>query len=297
MIILIDINLSSNEFVIIYSRFTSHQAFKNVLKETNDLAGQREVVAENLQSQVISGINLLSKTLRDERKKAIQEGNDLTQQLVSQISALDRAKKNYEKAYREAEKAVENYQKADADFNLSRAEVEKQRHNMTLKCAQSDDAKNEYANQLQKSNKLQHSHYHTALPAVCNKLQELDEKRTQGIKEFIRSSADLESQVAPIIARCLEGIVRASESIREKEDSLKVIERYQSGFQPPGDLPFEDLSKMDSESTHNSQNNFPLPNHPTIKGTISGKGIKARKGIFTIFSSNKVSVTALFIMI
>lgn len=274
------------------NEFTSHQSFKNVLKETNDLAGQREVVAENLQSQVISGINLLSKTLRDERKKAIQEGNDLTQQLVSQLSALDRAKKNYEKAYREAEKAVENYQKADADFNLSRAEVEKQRHNMTLKCAQSDDAKNEYANQLQKSNKLQHSHYHTALPAVCNKLQELDEKRTQGIKEFIRSSADLESQVAPIIARCLEGIVRASESIREKEDSFKVIERYQSGFQPPGDLPFEDLSKMDSESTHNSQNSFPLPNHPTIKGTISGKGIKARKGIFTIFSSNKNTITA-----
>lgn len=34
-------------------------------------------------------------------------------------------KRSYEKAYKEAEKAVENYQKADADLNLSRAEVEK----------------------------------------------------------------------------------------------------------------------------------------------------------------------------
>lgn len=108
---------------IIFYRFTSHQAFKNVLKETNDLAGQREIVAENLQSQVIAGISLLSKTLRDDRKKALQEGADLQQNLASQLAALDRAKKNYEKAYREAEKAVENYQKADADFNLSRAEV------------------------------------------------------------------------------------------------------------------------------------------------------------------------------
>lgn len=103
--------------------------------------------------------------------------------------------------------------------------MEKQRHNMTLKCAQSDDAKNEYANQLQKSNKLQHSHYHSSLPSVFNRLQELDEKRTQGLKEFIKAAADVESQVAPIIARCLEGIVRASESINEKEDSIKVIER------------------------------------------------------------------------
>lgn len=196
------------------------------MKETNDLAGQREMVAENLTSQVISGINLLSKNLRDERKKTLNDGTELQAALAAQINSLDRAKKNYEKAYREAEKAVENYQKADADFNLSRAEVEKQRHNMTLKCAQSDDAKNEYANQLQKTNKLQHSHFHSSLPAVFNKLQELDEKRTQGIKEFIKSAADIESQVAPIIARCLEGIVRASESIKEKEDSLKVIERY-----------------------------------------------------------------------
>ncbi|CRK99047.1 CLUMA_CG012111, isoform B [Clunio marinus] len=273
-------------------RFTSHQAFKNVLKETSDLAGQREVVAENLQSQVISGINLLSKTLRDERKKSLQEGSDLQSNLTTQIASLDRAKKNYEKAYREAEKAVENYQRADADFNLSRAEVEKQRHNMTLKCAQSDDAKNEYANQLQKTNKLQLSHFESSLPAVFNKLQELDEKRTQGIKEFIRAAADVESQVAPIIARCLEGIVKASESIKEKEDSVKVIERYQSGFQPPGDIPFEDLSKVDSESTHNSQINHAMNHNATMKGTIGANKLKKRVGIFNIFSSNKNSISA-----
>ena len=94
-----------------------------MLKETIDLAGQREMVSENLQSQVLAGIALLSKTLREERKKTLQEGQDLQQNLNSQLSSLDRAKRNYEKAYREAEKAVENYQKADADFNLSRAEV------------------------------------------------------------------------------------------------------------------------------------------------------------------------------
>ena len=37
---------------------------------------------------------------------------------------------------------------------------------MTMKCQQSDDAKNEYANQLQKTNKLQQIHFQTALPDV-----------------------------------------------------------------------------------------------------------------------------------
>jgi hypothetical protein len=36
-----------------------------------------------------------------------------------------------------------------------------------MKCGQSDDAKNEYANQLQKTNKLQQTFYETALPEVC----------------------------------------------------------------------------------------------------------------------------------
>lgn len=75
--------------------------------------------------------------------------------LNNQLNALDRAKKNYEKAFKEAEKALENYQRADADFNLSRAEVEKQRINMTVKSQQCEDTKNEYANQLQKTNDMQ----------------------------------------------------------------------------------------------------------------------------------------------
>lgn len=233
-----------------------------MLKEIGDLAGQREVVAESLQQSVFNAIILLSKNLRDERKKALTEGSNLTQNLIAQIGALDRAKKNYEKAYRDSEKALENYQRADADLNLSRAEVEKQRHNMTMKSQQSDDAKNEYANQLQKTNKLQQVHYETALPdvrlsrslyplsssfslssitfnivfiifssfhpKVFNRLQEIDEKRTRGLKEFIRGAANAETSVAPIIGQCLEGVSKAAESINEKEDSHKVIERYDS---------------------------------------------------------------------
>ncbi|XP_055620883.1 formin-binding protein 1-like isoform X2 [Toxorhynchites rutilus septentrionalis] len=273
------------------NEFSSFQAFKSVLKEVADLAGQREVVAENLQMQVLQGITLLAKNLRDERKKSLNEGAVLTQNLNGQMGSLDRAKRNYEKAYREAEKSIESYQKADADLNLSRAEVEKQRNNMNIRCGQAEDAKNEYANQLQKTNKLQQTHFELSLPEVFNRLQELDEKRTRGLKEFIKGAADVESAVAPIIARCLEGMVKAADAINEKEDSLKVIEKYQSGFQPPGDLPFEDLSKADSDTSNNSQNYTSTGggglNHLTAKGTTTQK-LKKRVGIFGIFTSNKI---------
>ncbi|TMW39989.1 hypothetical protein DOY81_014931, partial [Sarcophaga bullata] len=115
------------------------------------------------QLQIIQGITLLSKTLREERKKCLSNGTYLQQNLTTQLASLERAKRNYEKAYRDSEKAVENYKKADMDLNLSRAEVERYKNIMTAKIQQSDDAKNEYANQLQKTNNLQQRHYNELL--------------------------------------------------------------------------------------------------------------------------------------
>ncbi|XP_068149849.1 formin-binding protein 1-like isoform X12 [Drosophila tropicalis] len=269
------------------NEFTSTQAIRNVLKEVGDLAGQREVVSETLLLQTIQGMTLLSKQLREDRKRCLAEGGNLQQNLTTQLSSLDRAKRNYEKAYRDSEKAVDNYKKADMDLNLSRAEVERYKTIMTSKIQQSDDAKNEYANQLQKTNNLQQQHFTILLPAVFNRLQELDEKRTRGIREFIIGAADVESSVAPIIARCMEGMVKAGESINEKEDSFKVIERYQSGFTPPTDIPFEDLSKLDPDAVQDSTYSNSTSHLLTVKGTISANKIKKRVGIFSLFGSTK----------
>lgn len=42
------------------------------MNEINDLAGQHEVVAENLQANVIKELNALAKDIREERK--VSEG-------------------------------------------------------------------------------------------------------------------------------------------------------------------------------------------------------------------------------
>lgn len=104
-------------------------------------------------------------------------------------------------------------------------------------------------------------------------------------------SVEIERAVAPIIAQCLDGIEKAANEINEKEDTMLVIERYKSGFQPPGDFPFEDLSvakNYDSNSQLAQPVMQPIHNHLTVKGTVSGGKIKKRVGLFGIFGSNKV---------
>ncbi|XP_046412160.1 formin-binding protein 1-like isoform X2 [Neodiprion pinetum] len=272
-------------------QYSPCRAFKLELNEVNDQAGQRELIAENLQANVLRELNILVKDFKEDRKKHLQEGARLMASLAGQIGNLERARKAYEKAFREAERALDNYQRADADLNLSRAEVEKQRMNMTVKTQQCEEAKTEYANQLQKTNDMQTLHYHTAMPDVFQHLQELDEKRVKNMRNYMMKSVAIERAVAPIIEQCLDGIEKAANEINEKEDTLLVIERYKSGFQPPGDFPFEDLSaakSYDSNSQLSQPVMQPIHNHLTVKGTVSGGKIKKRVGLFGIFSSNKL---------
>lgn len=68
---------------------------------------------------------------------------------------------------------------------------------------------------------------------------------------------------------------------------------YQSGFQPPTDIPFEDLSKMESSnSTQSPYGGIGTLSSMSIhaKGTLIGGKYKKRAGLLnSIFGSNKVS--------
>lgn len=92
-------------------------------------------------------------------KQYLQDGARYMALLSSQIASLEQSKKIYEKANRESDRAVENFHRADSDLNLSRAEVEKQKMNMSMKKQNCEQAKSDYANQLQKTNELQVSIY------------------------------------------------------------------------------------------------------------------------------------------
>jgi len=276
-------------------QFTATKAFKLMLNEINDLAGQHEVIAENLSTAVVSDLNTLVKSIRDDRRKFLQEGARIQAQLTLSLTTLAKTKEKYEKAFGASEKALESYNKADADLNLSRADVEKHRMNSNIKRQQMDDSKNEYANQLQKTNELQSQYYSKLMPSVFQSLQDMDEQRVKMIQTFMRKSAQTEQDVIPIIGQCLEGIQRCTDSINEKEDSALVIEKFKSGFVPPGDIPFEDLSSLDNMSASinpGTPQGTPSEKKTSILGTISGGKFKKRSGLLGIFGQNK-NVTGL----
>ncbi|XP_013389246.1 formin-binding protein 1-like isoform X2 [Lingula anatina] len=274
------------------SAFSVVQGFLAMLKEVHDIAGQHELISENMASSVIKEVLSLAHEVKQERKKHLQEAQKLQQQLNLSIQQLDKCKGKYEKAFKEMEKAVDNYKRADADINLSRAEVEKHKNTSHIKTQQCDELKNDYAAQLQTTNKHQQEHYTVLMPQVFSQLQEMDEKRITELQRFIKECGDIERNVIPIINTCIDGIHNAANSVNPSKDSELVIEKYKSGFQAPGDIPFEDLNQVfhgsDSSLNSSKSSTVNVSRTETFKGgTVSGKN-KKRGGLFGIFSSSKI---------
>ncbi|XP_072918801.1 formin-binding protein 1-like isoform X1 [Hemitrygon akajei] len=224
-------------------RFSYCQSFFQVLNELNDYAGQREVVAEEIGHRVYGELVRYTHDLKIERKAHLQEGRKAQQYLDMCWKQMDNSKRKFERECKETEKAQIGYEKLDSDHNATKADVEKAKQQLNLRTHMADDSKNEYAAQLQNFNSEQQKHFQFIMPQIFKNLQDMDERRIVKLSECYRGFAEAERRVVPIINKCLEGMISAAKSVDERKDSLIVVESFKSGFEPPGDFPFEDFSQ------------------------------------------------------
>ncbi|XP_053505667.1 formin-binding protein 1 isoform X8 [Ictalurus furcatus] len=225
------------------SKYTWCRAFLASLNELNDYAGQHELIAENMTSQIITELTRYSQDLKAERKSHFHDGRKAQQHIENSWKQLELYKRNFERACKEADRAQQYFEKMDADINVTKADVEKARQQAQFRHQLAADSKNEYSNYLQKFNQEQTEHYHTLIPNIFQKLQDMEERRIERVGDSMKTFAELDRQILPIVGKCIDGITRAAESIEAKTDSAQVVESYKSGFEPPGDVEFEDYGQ------------------------------------------------------
>uniref|UniRef100_A0A4W4H2P7 Formin binding protein 1a n=1 Tax=Electrophorus electricus TaxID=8005 RepID=A0A4W4H2P7_ELEEL len=219
-------------------KYTSCRAFLMTLNELNDYAGQHEVIAENLSTQIISELTRYIQELKAERKAHFHDGRRAQQHIENSWKQLESSKRRFERDCKEADRAQHYFDKMDTDINVTKADVEKAKQQAQIRHQIAADSKSEYLSYLQKFNKDQHEHYYTLIPHIFQRIQEMEERRIERVGESMRSYAEAERKVLPIVTKCLDGMTKAAESIEPK----MVVETYKSGFEPPGDVEFEDYS-------------------------------------------------------
>ncbi|XP_042686561.1 formin-binding protein 1 isoform X16 [Centrocercus urophasianus] len=265
-------------------RYTSTRAFLATLNEMNDYAGQHEVISENMTSLIIGELTRYVQELKQERKSHFHDGRKAQQHIETCWKQLEASKRRFERDCKEADRAQQYFEKMDADINVTKADVEKARQQAQLRHQMAEDSKAEYSSTLQKFNSEQHDHYYTHIPNIFQKIQEMEERRIVRIGESMKTFADVDRQVIPIIGKCLDEITKAAESVDHKNDSQMVIEAFKSGFEPPGDVDFEDFTQpmkrtISESSLSNSRGDGKY--EPKFGGKSKGKlwpFIKKNKG-------------------
>ncbi|XP_036892891.1 formin-binding protein 1 isoform X12 [Sturnira hondurensis] len=267
-------------------RYTACQAFLSTLNEMNDYAGQHEVISENLSSQITAGLARYVQELKQERKSHFHDGRKAQQHIETCWKQLESSKRRFERDCKEAERAQQHFEKMDADINVTKADVEKARQQAQLRHQMAEDSKADYSSILQKFNHEQHEYYYTHIPTIFQQIQEMEERRIVRLGESMKTYAEVDRQVTPIIGKCLDGIVKAAEAIDQKNDSQLVIEAYKSGFEPPGDIEFEDYTQpMKRTVSENSLSNS------RGEGKAEPKfGGKAKGKLWPFIKKNKLSL-------
>ncbi|XP_057575829.1 formin-binding protein 1 isoform X13 [Hippopotamus amphibius kiboko] len=267
-------------------RYTACKAFLSTLNEMNDYAGQHEVISENMTSQITMELARYVQELKQERKSHFHDGRKAQQHIETCWKQLESTKRRFERDCKEADRAQQYFEKMDADINVTKADVEKARQQAQTRHQMAEDSKGEYSSILQKFNHEQHEYYHTHIPNIFQKIQEMEERRIVRIGESVKTYAELDRQVIPIIGKCLDGIVKAAESIDPKNDSQLVIEAYKSGFEPPGDIEFEDYTQpMKRTVSDNSLSNSRGEGKSELKF-----GGKSKGKLWPFIKKNKLSL-------
>ncbi|XP_047425323.1 formin-binding protein 1 isoform X24 [Mugil cephalus] len=261
------------------SKYSFCRAFLTTLNELNDYAGQHEVIAENLTSQIIAELTRYLQELKSERKSHFHDGRKAQQHIESSWKQLESCKRKFERECKEADRAQQYFEKMDADINVTKADVEKARQQAQMRHQMAADSKGEYSSYLQKFNQEQNDHYYIIIPNIFQKLQDMEEKRIDRIGVCMKTFADVDRQVLPIVGKCLDGMTAAAECIDPKADSKQVVESYKSGFEPPGDVEFEDYGQAMKRTVSETS----LSNSKEAKEKPAGKS----KGKLWPFIKNK----------
>ncbi|XP_059116003.1 formin-binding protein 1 isoform X9 [Peromyscus eremicus] len=266
-------------------KYTACKAFLSTLNEMNDYAGQHEVISENMTSQITVDLMRYVQELKQERKSNFHDGRKAQQHIETCWKQLESSKRRFERDCKEADRAQQYFEKMDADINVTKADVEKARQQAQLRHQMAEDSKADYSSILQRFNQEQWEYYHTHIPNIFQKIQEMEERRIVRIGESMKTYAEVDRQVIPIIGKCLDGIVKAAESIDQKNDSQLVVEAYKSGFEPPGDIEFEDYTQPMKRTV--SENSLSSSKEGKAELKFGGK---SRGKLWPFIKKNKLSL-------
>lgn len=224
--------------------YTYQHAFKSFLQENDDFAGQREVIAEEVQNNIFKEMHKLSAERKVNRRNTFKKMTEFKNALDQHHGSLLSSKRKYHSASEDAANACKAYEQAAQSLDLTKAQILKFQKTYGEKGSLKEKATEEYQMSLENFNSKQTLHYEGEMPDIINiELQAQEENLIERLSSFLKEFSSIQQKVSPIISKCFEGMTDAAKLCDPSKDSETFVERNKSGDLHPGDIEFEEFGK------------------------------------------------------
>uniref|UniRef100_A0A667YUZ8 Formin binding protein 1a n=1 Tax=Myripristis murdjan TaxID=586833 RepID=A0A667YUZ8_9TELE len=236
------------------SRYTWCLAFVTTLRELSDSSSQREALAENLHTHIVTELSRYIQELKAERKSHFQDGRRAQQHMENSWKQLESVRSHIEPRHIEPRHIEPRHieprhiePRHIEPRHIEPRHIEPRhiepRH---IEPRHIEPRHIEPRHIEPRHIEPQHIEPRHIEPQHIEprhiRIQDMEERRIERVGEAMRTLAEVERKVLPLTSRCLDGMTEAAESVQPRVDTRQVVEMYKSGFEPPGDVEFEDYS-------------------------------------------------------
>jgi len=234
------------------TKYSTENAFSQLLSGTSMIANQYEQIGEEIISTCVQPFHQFNGEFNNKRKDLRAEYARNMKQLDECGKEMDKSKENWISKFKNSEKAKQQYEKADQDDHVTKADVEKARVNKEQKRTLAEDAKNEYARALVKCNEQQRTHHTKLVPNILSRYQSEFLSSSDTYCSTVVNYCKVEEKFRPLMTSCLGDIESKANDINGQVDADGYVDEFKTGYHPPEDIPFEDIEQQ-GQNQHSSR--------------------------------------------
>ena len=239
------------------SKYTMRVGYGTLVSETNDLAGQGQLMADYLRDNVYKPLRDLAKATQAERKLLMREGANVLRFLKETMDMLERCKSVYFKAHQDEEVSERALVRASQDPESSKIQIHMLVRRAKLKAEAADEAKTKYVRQLESANKYCSLLCKVKMSKLMNDLIDLNTRHLERYKAILDAYSECHRQVFPVIDTCLNNSAEAAEAVDPIRDNKRFICKHKTPYPIPGPIQFKQYSGNGSSVAQRDYSHLP----------------------------------------
>jgi len=252
--------------------------FSSILTETGYIAGQHEMIAENITQSIVKELQTKSADSSNKIKNNIKSYKKEKERIKLSYLNLEKQKLKYLKSYQDWEDSDKSFKDAENDGSIARNEIQKMKLESESKHSYYNQQTETYQHQLKTTNADQSNYFCVLLPDLIDRLESVERDRLSFVKNIFQVFISTERELQNIINKCRDDMETVVNGLDVEKDINLVLNINKSGDLPPCDIPYVQTEELKQRKGSSLSRRLTLsPGVKSNKQTVNKQNLFQKK--------------------